>query len=194
MGEGYSRLIRKEAFMEKFIMAFENRLRRWGAFIIGVPVFLMAIVETLNGFGRKLWGPFPCAVETVESLLVIVTYFGVSIVAMERGHVKVDLLTRNFPRSLQNYITIFADVVGTIVFGLLGYGAWKMAIYSTSIMEVRIGVYDFPLWPFKLLFAAGITLFVIQLAINIVKFIRVSRGDTHYADVDKIQAAEEAHF
>ena len=180
--------------MEKFIMIFEDHLRRWGAFVIGVPVFLMAIIETLNGFGRKLWGPFPCAVETVESLLVITTYFGVSILAIERGHVKVDLLTRKFPRSIQNGVTIFADVVGGVVFGLLSWGAWKMAAYSTTIMETRTGVYNFPLWPFKLLFAAGLTLFVIQLAINIVKFIHVSLGDAHYANVDKIQAAEEAQF
>ena len=98
--------------MEKLILIFEEYLRKWGAYVIGVPVFLMAIIETLNGFGRKLWVPFPCAVETVESLLVITTYFGVSVVALERGHVKVDLLTRKLPRSIQNYVTIFADFVG----------------------------------------------------------------------------------
>ena len=111
--------------MEKLIMIFEDRLRKWGAYIIGIPIFLMAIIETLNAFGRKLWIPFPCAVETVESLLVITTYFGASIVAIERGHVNVDLVTRKLPRPVQNYVAIFADVVGAAVFGLLTWGAWR---------------------------------------------------------------------
>jgi TRAP-type C4-dicarboxylate transport system permease small subunit len=176
--------------MEKVIMLYEDRLRKWGAYIIGIPVFLMAMIETLNAFGRKLWVPFPCAVETVESLLVITTYFGASIVAIERGHVNVDLVTRKLPRRVQNVITIFADVVGAAVFGLLTWGAWRMAVYAVTIMEMRLGVYRFPLWPFKLLFALGLTLLVIQLGFNIIKFTHLSLGRTHYAKVDTIQKRE----
>jgi TRAP-type C4-dicarboxylate transport system permease small subunit len=165
--------------MEKVIVAFEDRLKKWGAYLIGMPVFLMAVIETLNAFGRKLWVPFPCAVETVESLLVITTYFGVSIVAIERGHVNVDLLTRKLPKRMQNYVTIFADMVGVAVFGLLTWGAWKMAVYAVRIMEIRLGVYRFPLWPFKMLFAFGLTLLVLQLVANIVKMTRVSSGQAH---------------
>ena len=171
-------------------MVFEDLLRKWGAYFIGIPIFLMALIETLNAFGRKLWVPFPCAVETVESLLVITTYFGVSIVAIERGHVNVDLVTRKLPQAIQNYVAIFADVVGAAVFGLLAWGAWRMAVYSVTIMEMRLGVYRFPLWPFKLLFAFGLTLLVIQLVFNIIKLTHLSLGQAHYANADKIQKRE----
>jgi TRAP-type C4-dicarboxylate transport system permease small subunit len=176
--------------VENLIMVFEDRLKKWGAYLIGVPIFMMALIETLNAFGRKLWVPFPCAVETVESLLVITTYFGVSIVAIERGHVNVDLVTRKLPRPIRNYVTIFADVVGAAVFGLLTWGAWRMALYAVVIKEMRLGVYRFPLWPFKLLFALGLTLFVVQLFINIIKLTHVSLGQSHYANADKSQKAE----
>lgn len=175
--------------MENLILIFEEHLRKWGAYFIGVPIFVMAIIETLNVLGRKFWVAFPCAIEAVESLLVITTYFGVSIVAIERGHVKIDLLTRTFPRAIKNYVTIFADVVGAGVFGLITWGAWKMAVYAVKIMEVRIGAYYFPLWPFKVLFAFGLTLFVIQLAINIIKSTHVSLGHSHYANMDKMKEA-----
>jgi TRAP-type C4-dicarboxylate transport system permease small subunit len=165
--------------MDNIIISFENRLRRWGAYLIGIPIFVMALIEALNAFGRKLWVPFPCAVETVESLLVITTYFGVSVVAIERGHVNVDLVTRKFPRRVQRYITIFADLVGAVVFGLLTWGAWRMAVYAARIMEIRLGVYRFPLWPFKLLFALGLTLLVIQLVFNIIKLIHSGSGEGH---------------
>jgi len=177
--------------MEKLISIFEGLITKWVVYLIGMPIFLMAIVEALNGFGRKLWGAFPCAIEIVESLLVIIIFFGVSVVAVERGHVKIDLLTRKFPLAIQNYLTILTDIVGAGVFGLITWGAWKMAIYAVKIMEMRIAVIDFPIWPFKVIFAFGGTLFVIQLLINVVKSIYLIRGDTRYANVEKIQEPEE---
>jgi len=41
--------------------------------------------------------PVPCTVEAVEALMVVITYFGVSFVAAEGGHVNVPLMTQDFP-------------------------------------------------------------------------------------------------
>jgi TRAP-type C4-dicarboxylate transport system permease small subunit len=176
--------------MEKLIMIFEDHLSKWGVYIISIPLFLMAIIETLNAIGRKILVPFPCAVECVETLLVITVYLGASIVALERGHVKVDFIIRKFPRSVQNYIDVFANLLGVAAFGLLSWGAWKITIHVLRIMEVKEGVYNFPLWPFKVLFAIGLTLFVVQLLINAIKLIYVSSGRTRYTNIDKIQEGE----
>jgi len=171
--------------MEKLIMIFEDRLSRWGSHVISIPLFLMAIIETLNAIGRKIWVPFPCAVESVETLLVMTVYWGASIVALERGHVQVDFIVRKLPPSLQNYIGVFANLLGAAAFGLLSWGAWKIVIHVVRIMEVRLGVYNFPLWPFKVLFAVGLSLLVVQLLINAIKLIYVSSGRTEYANRDK---------
>jgi TRAP-type C4-dicarboxylate transport system permease small subunit len=171
--------------MEKLIIRWEEHLSTWGAYVISVPLFLTTIIETLNAIGRKVWIPFPCAVESVESLLVMTVYFGASIVAVEKGHVKVDLIVRKLPRSAQNYIDVFANLLGVGAFGLLSWGAWKLAIHVVRIMEVRLGVYNYPLWPFKVLFAFGLTLLVIQLLINAIKMMYVCSGRTNYANVDK---------
>jgi len=176
--------------MERLIVMYEDRLKRWGVYIISMPLFLMAVIETLNAVGRKLQVPFPCAIEAVESLLVITVYFGASIVALERGHIKVDLLTRYFSLSIQNYLSILAHILGAVGFGLLTWGAWKAALYALKIMEVRMGEYMFPLWPFKLLFALGMTLFIVQLIINIIKLIHVSKGNKGYAKMDTQEEVE----
>ena len=74
--------------MEKMIMLYEGKLEKWGIFLISAPLAVMTVIEVLNAVGRKLFMPFPCALESVESLLVISVYLGVSIVALEKGHVK----------------------------------------------------------------------------------------------------------
>ena len=52
-------------------------------------------------------------------------------------------------------------------------------------MEMRIGVYRFPLWPFKTLYAVGMTFLTIQLVINTIKYIYLSSGRESYAGVSR---------
>ena len=101
--------------MYKFIDLYEAQLKRWGVYIISIPLFLMAAIEAMNVIGRKLYVPFPCAIESVESLLVITIYFGVSIVALERGHVKVDLLLDRLVPNHRSALECIMSFVGAIV-------------------------------------------------------------------------------
>jgi TRAP-type C4-dicarboxylate transport system permease small subunit len=172
--------------MEKMIMFYEAKLTKYGVYMISAPLALMTIIEVLNALGRKLFIPFPCALESVESLLVISVYLGVAIVALEGGHVNVSLLTDRLPASVQYALDAFANLLGALTFGFLAFGAWKEAFRAWSILEMRIGVYRFPLWPFKLVFAFGMTLLVIQLIINVIKFTHKALGHTDYAGMNKV--------
>jgi TRAP-type C4-dicarboxylate transport system permease small subunit len=167
--------------MEKMIMIYEEKFSKWGAFIIGVPLILMTIIEVLNVLGRKLYIPFPCSLETVESLMVVSVYLGVSIVALEGGHVNVPLVTQKFPLAAQYLLDAFVNLLGAFTFGLLSVGAWREALKAIGIMEMRIGVYRFPIWPFRLIFALGMTMLAIQVALNTIKFIHRGFGHTDYA-------------
>ncbi len=167
--------------MEKFIVLYERKFEQYGIYIVFVPLMLMTIIQVLNAFGRKMSFPFPCALESVESLLVISVYFGVPIVALEGGHVNVTIATRRLPLSAKKFLDAFANLSGTLVFGYLAAGAWGEAAKSIGLLEMRIGVYRFPLWPFKTLFAVGMTLFTIQLAFNTIKNVYLGLGRVTYA-------------
>ena len=167
--------------MEKMIIFYEAKLEKWGIYLISAPLLLMTVVEVLNALGRKLFMPFPCSLEAVESLLVISVYLGVAIVALEGGHINVALLTGRLPASVQHWLDAFANFLGMLTFGFLAFGAWKEAFRAIGIWEMRIGVYRFPLWPFKLIFAVGMTMLVVQLAVNVIKCVHRARGNADYA-------------
>jgi TRAP-type C4-dicarboxylate transport system permease small subunit len=174
--------------MEKMIMFYEGQLEKWGIFLISAPLAAMTVIEVLNAVGRKLFMPFPCALESVESLLVISVYLGVSIVALEKGHVAVTVLTDRFPPSVQYALDAFANLLGALTFGFFATGAWIEGFKSLGIFEMRIGVYRFPLWPFKLIFAFGLTLLVIQLFVNVIKYTYNALGRTDYAGSNRVRA------
>jgi len=171
--------------MEEMIMAYERQFKKIGTYIIFSPLVVMAIIECLNAIGRKLFIPFPCSIEAVESLLIISVYFGVSIVALEGGHVNVTLMTRKFPVWAQHLLDTIANLLATLAFGFVMTGAWAEAIKAISIWEMRIGVYRFPLWPFKILYAVGLTFLTIQLVINTIKFFYLTSGRETYAGLKR---------
>ena len=161
--------------MKRLIVTYEKIFAR-GIFIIGIPLIIITIIETINAIGRKLFIPLPCTLEEVECLMVVSTYFAVSFVAAEGGHVNVPLMTLKLPLSVQTFLDSVANAFGTFIFGLWTWAAWLEAFKALRIMEIRIGVYWFPIWPFKILFAMGLTLLTIQLFINAVKFMSAALG------------------
>jgi len=177
--------------MEKMIMNYERWILKWSVPVIIFPVLAMAVIETLNVLGRKLYVPFPCALETVESLLVLSVYFGMSFVAMAGGHVNITLVTEKLSIGKQKFLDAVANFLGLLVFGFLTCGAWAEFAKAWRIMEMRIGVYRFPIWPFRLFFAVGLTMFVIQLALNVIKLIHAALGHPNYAGMEKLLEKEE---
>jgi TRAP-type mannitol/chloroaromatic compound transport system permease small subunit len=78
-----------------------------------------------------------------------------------------------------------------MIFGFLATGAWAQFVKSYRIMEIRTGVYRFPIWPFRLFFAVGLTMLTIQLIINAIKLTHVALGHTNYADMQSLLGREE---
>ena len=46
------------------------------------------------------------------------------------------------------------------------------------MLEIRIGVYHFPIWVFKIFYALGLTLMFIQSVINAIRFISQAADPT----------------
>ena len=176
--------------MERAIVAYERGYRRVATYLVFLPLLAMTVIEFLNAIGRKLFIPFPGTVESVESLLVVSVYFGVALVALEGGHVNVTIVTDRLPPWARHLLDALANVLAALVFGYLAAGAWAEALRSISMLEYRLGVYRFPLWPFKTLFAAGLALLTIQLAINTVKHLALARGRDSYAGLKREESRE----
>ncbi len=167
--------------MERAIMAYETFYRKVIPFFIAAPLVIMTVVIVLNTLGRKLLVPFPGTVELVEALLVVSVYFGVALVALERGHVNVTFLTESWSKKSRCIIDLIGNLVAAVAYGYLSVSAWTIAAESVRIMEFRLAVYSFPLWPFKCLFALGLLLLFVQLLINSVKSAYILAGRETYA-------------
>lgn len=157
--------------MKHLIETYERIYRRFIPAVIAVPLALMTIIVFFNAIGRKIGTPFPLTVEAVEALIVVSVYFGVALVALEKGHVNVTFATEKLSPTVNRLIDGLGHLVAFATFAYLSVSAWFIAIESIKIMEYRLAVARFPLWPFKTLFALGLTFMSIQLFFNAYKFL-----------------------
>jgi TRAP-type C4-dicarboxylate transport system permease small subunit len=157
--------------MKSLIEAYERVYRKWIPGVISVPLALITIIVFFNAIGRKIGVPFPLTVEAVEALIVVSVYFGVALVALEKGHVNVTFATEKLSPRANEIIDGLGHIVAFLTFAFLTVSAWVIAADSIRIMEYRLAVARFPLWPFKTLFALGLTFMSIQLFFNAYKFL-----------------------
>jgi len=176
--------------MERAIVAYERGYRAVATYLVFLPLIAMTAIEFLNAIGRKLFIPFPGTIESVESLLVVSVYFGVALVALESGHVNVTIATERLGPGARHVLDALANLLAALVFGYLAAGAGAEAARSIAMWEYRLGVYRFPLWPFKALFASGLALLTIQLILNTVKHLALARGRETYAGLKREESRE----
>jgi TRAP-type C4-dicarboxylate transport system permease small subunit len=176
--------------VERAIVAYERVYRRVATYLVFLPLLAMTLIEFLNAIGRKLFVPFPGTIESVESLLVVSVYFGVALVALEGGHVNVTIGSDRLPPGSRHLLDALANLLAALVFGLLAGGAAAEAARSIALLEFRLGVYRFPLWPFKTLFAAGLVLLTVQLLLNTVKHLALARGREAYAGLKREESRD----
>ena len=177
--------------MEKLIQAYEAFYRRFIPYLIATPLVIMTVVIFINVIGRKISMPFPVTVELVEALLVISVYFGVALVALEGGHVNDTFATEKLSPRKRFFIQGLGQLLAAIAFIYLSLSAWSIAQASVIVMEYRLAVLRFPLWPFKVLFAFGLSLMAIQLVFNTIKAFFLASGRQSYAGISSMPKAQD---
>jgi TRAP-type C4-dicarboxylate transport system permease small subunit len=135
----------------------------------GISLFVMMVMMTAHIIGRKAGHPVPGAFEASEQLMVIVFSFPMAEVGLRKAHILFELVTRSFSSRVQDLLGILVHAVGLLLFAPLTWKAWQVAAKNFSMGEYRQGVIDFPIWPFRVALAVGLSVFVVQMIIGLVR-------------------------
>ena len=137
---------------------FSNTL--WVTVVIaGLCMFLILSIGTLDVLAYLLLkSPFSGANEIVEVVLAVCVAMAIVSAHYTHSHVKVDIISENFPPKINFVVDIFGRFLGAVCTFLLAYGSWRLAIDSVLERETAITLYSFPIYPGKILFAAGLTI------------------------------------
>ena len=135
----------------------------------GISLFVMMVMMTTHIIGRKVGYPVAGAFEASEQLMVIVFSFPLAELGLRKNHIFFELVIRVLSKKVQTVLEMLAHAVGLILFAPLTWQAWRVAWRNFVIGEYRQGVIDFPIWPFRFALAIGLSVFVLQMIISLVR-------------------------
>ncbi len=118
---------------------------------------------------QMLKTPLPGARELTESTMVLIVFGALTYAQIQRSHIRVELLyTRLGPRA-QAVMDVCADLAALAFFSLLLWQAINEAIVSVGLNEATVGLIRFPLYPARIVLAAGTTLLILRLLIDLIE-------------------------
>lgn len=125
-----------------------------------------------------LKSPLPGAKELTESTMVLIVFGALTYAQIQRSHIRVELLyTRMGPRT-RAVMDVIADLAAILFFSLLLWQAINEAMFSIQLKEATVGLIRFPLYPARIILAAGTALLIVRLLIDLYEDLqRVRTGD-----------------
>jgi TRAP-type C4-dicarboxylate transport system permease small subunit len=140
------------------------RVSYWFIAISTLCLVAMAILGTVDVLSLNIWGfPIPAATEMISSAMPIAIMMALSYTQITRSHISVDLFKKNFSPFANRVIDALSLVVGILVFFLMAWGAWQLALNSFDVDERAVAAIRFQIWPIKIIFSFGITICVLQM-------------------------------
>ena len=119
-----------------------------------------------------LKSPLPGAKELTESTMVLIVFGALTYAQIQRSHIRVELLyARMGPRG-RAVMDVFADLAALLFFSLLLWQAINEALLSIQLKESTVGLIRFPLYPARVILAAGTGLLILRLLIDLLQDLR----------------------
>ena len=139
----------------------------------GIGMLMSMFLGVADIVGTQLLHiPVPGPYEITESTMVLIVFGALTYAQIRRAHIRVELLyTRMGPRT-QAAMDVFADLAALVFFGLMLWQAKMEAEYSYQINERTVGLIRFPLYPARIVLAAGTALLIVRLALDLIIDVR----------------------
>jgi TRAP-type C4-dicarboxylate transport system permease small subunit len=112
--------------------------------------------------------PVPGPFEITESTMVLIVFGALAYAQIRRAHIRVELIYAHMGPRVQAVMDVFADIAALVFFGLMLWQAKMEAEYSYQINEATVGLIRFPLYPARIILAAGTALLVLRLVLDLI--------------------------
>ena len=112
-------------------------------------IFALAMLGAADAVVTNTLGrPLPAVFEITEVGVALAIFLAQPYIAYQWSHIRVDLISfkRRWPKVAQSIVILLLSMLGYFVVAL---GLWRSMSKSVHVSEMSIGLYAFPVWPFK---------------------------------------------
>ena len=143
-----------------------------------IVIGIMALLVVSNVLGRFLFNqPLLGIVELVEMMMVIIGFFAIAYTAIDRGHVRVDLVISRLSRRTQAILGSIAFLLSAGIFAIITYQGSVNTIYYAQHLKEASTVLSVPFAPFRFVMALGCLLLCLRLLVDVFHLLSTARKE-----------------
>ena len=148
---------------------------KYAGWVAGATVIILMLHIVLDVFMRYTFNsPMPATIEVVSYWwMILITFLGQGMTQRRREHLEVTLLTDLMPEVQRLGTVIGGRFLTLITVSALGFYGMLAAIEQTHRGEIAMGSVTILVWPFRWMVPIGMGIFAAQLAVDLVRDIRV---------------------
>jgi TRAP-type C4-dicarboxylate transport system permease small subunit len=163
------------------LAAANGRLALWLARAGAVALTVIAAVTFGDVVGRYFFhASFPFTVELTQMAMALVVYFGVGLVTHENAHISADVVTLRLPPRLRTLVSAVTNLLALGFLGIMVWRLWWQAEFLLAKGDTTM-VWAVPLWPLAVAVAAGSTLFLTGVLLQLIGAWRAFSNPQHAA-------------
>lgn len=170
-------------------MKFVNTISRINIAISsgsGLATGAMMVVIIIDVIGRAFFStPMPLATEISVMLLIAKVFLGMGGAQATDSNFQVTVLTDRLTPGWRRGQQVLSLVIALCGIGVIAWLSVRYAISATAQGEMSFGVHPWPIWPERIIVAAGLCLLTVQILIDLVGTVIWGR--------DKLQAGLPDH-
>ncbi len=156
----------------KAIRSLARAMNAVACVVLGLMMLLTVADVTLRYF---LSLPILGATELTENMMACLAFLALAWCAVERSHLRVDVVMIMFPPRVQSFVDSITSLAGLCLVGLM---AWRGFVEATVVKDLHIesSLLGIPAFPFYYVMAAGFAMLcmvmMIQFAEDLSKAVR----------------------
>lgn len=158
------------------LRAVADRLISLSALVGTVALLFVVATVLVDVIGRSFGSPLYGAQDMVTMAFVIVVFGGMALCDKLGGHIAVDLFERHFSRQMNLLIDIVVDLLGGVIFLMIGYAVIKSAQLS-AMLNLRTNLLGLPQSWFQWILAGLALVTGLALLLRAIEFILTGRSD-----------------
>ena len=138
-----------------------------------LSILVLMFFAVVQVVGRKVFNaPIFGYIDWVEQVMVIFAFIGVAYCQREGGHVRMELLIRNFRKRLLWLVEVIGISIGLFIIGILIFTSFDHFLRAYEIGDSTINA-DLPVWPAKLIIPIAFASLWFRLLLHFVGYFRL---------------------
>jgi TRAP-type C4-dicarboxylate transport system permease small subunit len=164
--------------MRNFVLqalSVATKITKWLAILAAVSIAVMMVVNFTDIIGTKFFlKSVPGALDISEELMVLVTLLPLAFIALERGHIRITLLTDHMSAAVRFVLQIIQYIIATLITGFITWRVFVGFQETVKIMDLKEGI-DLPIWPANLAVVIAFGFLTLVWALLLVKTVVVGQ-------------------